>query len=299
MLDQAARLREIATELQADRNDYLMPDSRKRARAQVFAVTSGKGGVGKSNIAVNLAIKVQEAGYKVLLIDANINLANTDILMGHSPYRTLADAIIKDYHIREVIYTGPCDLHILAGGSGFVELTDLPDAKQARIIRQLESLEFKYDYLILDTPAGLNKQILSYVTYASHAIVVVTPEPTSIADAYAMVKVLTLQQSSVRLHVLINQVNSLEHARDIFSKFKLVVDRFLKIRIGYLGYIVKDKNVSRAVLKQKPLVMEFPKSPAALCINNVADQIVSRGNTKIEIQHGSFFQRLAKISIFH
>ena len=299
MLDQAARLREIATELQADRNDYLMPDSRKRARAQVFAVTSGKGGVGKSNIAVNLSIKMQEAGYKVLLVDADINLANTDILMGHSPSRSLADAIIKDYHIQEVIYTGPCDVHILAGGSGFVELIDLPDAKQARIIRQLESLEFKYDFLILDTPAGLNKQVLDCVRYASHAIVVATPEPTSIADAYAMVKVLTLQQSSVRLHVLINKVDSLEHARDIFSKFKLVVDRFLKIRISFLGFIVEDKNVSRAVLKQKPLVMEFPRSPAALCISNLAEHIISRGNTKIETQHGSFFQRLAKISIFH
>lgn len=299
MLDQAARLREIATELQADRSEYLMPDSRNRARAQVFAVTSGKGGVGKSNIAVNLAIKMQEAGYKVLLIDADINLANTDILMGRSPSRSLADAIIKDYPIREVIYTGPGKLNILAGGSGFVELTDMPDAKQAHIIHQLEALEFKYDYLMLDTPAGLYKQVLDYVMYATHAIVVATPEPTSIADAYAMVKVLTLKQSSVRLHVLINQVNSLEHARDIFSKFKLVVDRFLKIQVGFLGYIVKDKNVERAVLKQKPFVMEFPGSPAADCISNVAEKIVSRGNAKIKLQHGSFFQKLAKISIFH
>ena len=299
MLDQAARLREIATELQADRNEYLTPDTREITRAQVFAITSGKGGVGKSNIAVNLAIKVQEAGFKVLLVDADINLANTDILLGHSPSRSLADAIIKDYNIREVIYKGPCDLHILPGGSGFVELTDLSDAKQERIIRQLESLEFKYDYLILDTPAGLHKQVLDYVMYASHAIVVATPEPTSIADAYAMVKVLTLRQSNVRLHILINQADSLEHARDIFSRFKMVTDRFLKIRIGFLGYIVKDKNVSRAVLKQKPLVMEFPRSPAALCINNVAEQIVSRGNTKIVVRNGSFFRRLAKISIFH
>ena len=298
MVDQAARLRAIATELQADRDAYLAPERKKSVRAQVFAVTSGKGGVGKTHLAVNLALKMKEAGYKVLLIDADINLANTDILLGHSPKRSLADAVIKDYPIREVVYTGPEDLHILPGGSGFTELTDLSGVKQARIIRQLESLEYDYDYLIIDTPAGIQKRVLDFVAYATHAIVITTPEPTSIADAYAVVKVLTLQQSTVGIYILVNQVDTMRNAKDIYAKFKLVVDHFLKIRIHFIGYVLKDKNVVRATLLQKPLVEEFPQSPAARCINNIAEHIVTHGNIKIEESHGSFFQRIANISLF-
>ena len=299
MQDQATRLREIATEIKKDHSDYFDPDLRKHSRAKVFAVTSGKGGVGKSHIAVNVALKMKQAGYKVLLMDADINLANTNILMGHAPSRSLADAIIKGYPISEVIYTGPEGLHVLPGGSGFAELTNLPEDRKNNIIRQLSSLEYNYDYIILDTPAGIDKQVLDFLIYASKVLLIITPEPTSIADSYALLKILTLQEKKVGINIVVNQVNSLEHAKDIFSKFNLVVQRFLKIKINFLNYIVSDKNIIRATMQQKPMVLSYPNSPASRCIDNLMERIVTRGDIKCEKYHSSFFQRVSGLSLFN
>ncbi len=298
MLDQATRLRAIATELHTDSDNVYAAEDRKKTRARVYAISSGKGGVGKSHIAVNLAIQMRKLGGKVLLLDADINLANADILLGHTPERTIADAIVKDYPVKEVIYTGPADVHILPGGSGFSELTDLPSQKQARIMRQLENLEYSYDYIIVDTPAGIHKNVLDFVTYASHAVVVATPEPTSIADAYAMIKILTINRSESRIHILFNMVETYEQAKDLYSKMKLVVDRFLQIRIYLLGYMLTDKSIPRATMMQKPVVTEFPKCPASKCINSIAERIVLQSKIKIVNGGNSFFSSLEKFSIF-
>ncbi len=298
MLDQATRLREIATELQADEEEQYLPDNRKKTRACVYAVTSGKGGVGKSYIAVNLAITMRNLDRKVLLLDADINLANADILMGQIPQRTIADAIIKDYPVKEVIYSGPNDIHILPGGSGFSELSDLSAVKQTRILRQLENIEYNYDYIIVDTPAGIHKNVLDFVMYASHAIVIATPEPTSIADAYAMIKLLTLSQNTGRVYVLFNMVKDYEQAKDLFLKIKLVAERFLQVKLFFMGYVIQDKMIPRATIMQKPFVSQFPNSPASLCINTIAERIVLQSNLKMVEPNGSFFKRLAKFSIF-
>jgi len=300
MLDQATRLREIATELHFDSENVIAADtrSRKKTRAHVYAITSGKGGVGKSHIAVNLAIQMRKLGRKVLLLDADINLANADILLGQIPERTIADAIGKNYPVKEVIYTGPEDVHILPGGSGFSELTDLPPQKQARIMRELENLEYSYDYIIVDTPAGIHKNVLEFVTYASHAVVVATPEPTSIADAYAMIKMLTINKSESRIYIMFNMVDTYEQVKGLYAKMKLVVDRFLQIKVNLLGYMLMDKSVPRATMMQKPVVIEFPKCPASQCINSIAERIVLRSNLKIVEGKSSFFNSLGKISIF-
>lgn len=299
MMDQAARLREIATELQPERVAVPVADTRNRTRARVYAITSGKGGVGKTHIAVNLSLKIKEAGYKVLLVDADINLANTNILMGHAPSRSMADAITKGYPISDVIYAGADGLHVLPGGSGFVELVDMPDTKKDYIIRQLTSLEYKYDYLIVDTPAGIHKQVLDFVTYSSRALVVITPEPASIADTYALLKILTMQKKAVNVHVIVNQVDSLEHAKDIFRKFNLVVKKFLNLKIHFLNYIVKDNNFMKAALLQKPIVLAFPKSPGSKCLDNTMERIVTQGDIKSEEHHSSFFQRVSELSIIN
>jgi len=299
MQDQAARLREIATEIYGDREILAMPERNAVASAKVIAVTSGKGGVGKTNISVNLALKLQEYGAKVLLVDTDIAFANADIIMGISPQFNLSDAILKNYPVKDVIQTAPGNIHFLPGGSGIADLFQQPESKRSRVLRQLEELERLYDYMIIDTPAGLNKHVLDYLTFASNVYVVATPEPTSIADAYAMVKVLTLQQRKLPVHILVNQVKSADHGKEIFSKFKLVVDKFLKIRVYYLGHVVSDKNVMRAVLNQQPLVREFPGSPASLCLENIAERIVTRGNSDNMKKNESFFKKVGKFSIFH
>ncbi len=299
MPDQATRLREIATELYDVEGARLQTGQYSVPRSKVIAVTSGKGGVGKTSVAVNLALKLKEYDNKVLLIDTDINLANADIVMGISPQFSLADAVIKDYNIKDVIVTGPRELHFLPGGSGFLELLKYPSSKRAKLIRQLEELEQNYDFLVLDTPAGLNKQIIDFLTFATQIIILATPEPTSIADAYAMVKVLTLQKKNLPMQIILNQVGSEEQAKDIYRKFTMVTDRFLNTKIRYLGHIISDRNVSKAVLKQRPLVMEFPRSSATRCLENIAERIITRSNAAIPKGSGSFFEKLGKISVFN
>lgn len=297
MPDQAAKLREIATEHYANTEKVFMPG--KRSGANVFAVASGKGGVGKTNIAVNLALKLSEWSGKVLLIDADINLANSDILLGITPKANMSDAIINDIPLSEVIHKQCGGIHFLPGGSGFRELVDLPEWKRIRIFRQLENLEKRYDYIILDSPAGLHKQVLDFLVFASQVIVVTTPEPTAIADAYALIKVLSLHNSKNNILMLVNHAGSSDHGKDIFKKFKIVVDKFLKIKIDYLGYIPTDKNITKAVMKQKPLVTEFPKSAASLCFNEIAERIVLKGDALKDDSKESFFEKVANFSVFH
>jgi flagellar biosynthesis protein FlhG len=310
MTDQAARLREIATELQTQQNAGLLSRNalqRKRVRARVYAVASGKGGVGKSHIALNVALKLKEDGFLTLLADADINLANADILMGYVPKATLADAVVKNYPIRDVIYTGPDDIHVLPGGSGFSELIALPESKQSQMLDQLEELEFNYDYIIIDIPAGIHKQVLDFISCASSVLVITTPEPTAIADAYALIKVLTLQKTSVHFNIIINQVKSEKQAEDIVMKFKLVIGKFLKIPVQYAGYVLTDKHIMDATIKQQPFVLLYPKSPAAQCIKKISEQIISQRNILRETNYHrigernpeSFFRRMAKFSLIH
>jgi len=310
MMDQAARLREIATELQTRQNALLMPGNYvqgKRARARVYAVSSGKGGVGKSHIALNIALKLKKAGFLTLLVDADFNLANVDILMGYTPKATLADAMIKNYSIRDVIFTGPCDLHVLPGGSGFTELVLLPETKLSHILDQLEQLEFNYDYIIIDTPAGIYKQVLDFISCASHLLVVLTPEPTAIADAYALIKVLTLQKYTVRFCIIVNQAKSAEQAQDLFEKFKKVVENFLKIRIRYAGWVITDQHIAEAAVRQQPFVVAYPKCAAAQCIGRISELIAAGGTAARDAEYSpldtaggeSFFRKIAKFSLIH
>jgi len=299
MPDQAARLREIAVELRSPLEKPYIPDSRMKSHARVCAVASGKGGVGKTSIAVNLALKLRGGNSRVLLIDTDVNLANADIIMGISPQQTLADALIKDVPVEEIIHACPGGIHFLPGGSGFLELTRMKQAQCNRMINQLTALEKKYDYMVLDTQAGLHKQVLDYLAFAAEIIIVATPEPTSIADAYAMVKVITIHGGKRRIRVVINQVKSPSQGKEIFQKFKMVVDRFLQVPVSYLGHISDDRNVSRAVIKQKPLVLEYPKSPASYCISAIAERLVRQENGKNVPSDGSFFKKVVKFSLFH
>ncbi|MFC1555892.1 MinD/ParA family protein [candidate division KSB1 bacterium] len=296
MIDQAARLREIATEIKTES----VTGSFVRPRSRVIAVTSGKGGVGKTNIAVNMAMKLREYNNRVLLIDADTNLANADIILGISPHFSLSDALVKDYPIKDVISTGPGGIHFLPGGSGLVELLELPDLKQKKILHQLERLESRYDYLILDTPAGLNKQLLDYLSLATQVFVIATPEPTSIADAYAVVKVLSLKQEKLpQIRFIINQAKTEEHGREIYSKLKMVIDKFLQVNVRYLGTVQFDKRVSEAVIRQKPFSAAFPKSDASRCLDIIIERIITRSGPGKTGNEESFFSKLKKISILN
>ncbi|MCP4724338.1 MAG: MinD/ParA family protein [bacterium] len=299
MLDQAARLREIATEFNDKPDVPLNKSYRSVKKAEVIAVSSGKGGVGKTNIAVNTALKLRESNKSVLIMDADYNLANADLIMGISPNFTLADAIIKNYSIKEVVHEGPEKIHILPGGSGFNDLTDIPSEKRQRIFKQLADLEKNYDYIIIDTPAGLNRHVLDILTFSSRILMVITPEPTSIADTYAVLKVLSMQREGMKANIVVNQVKSFDQAKEIYIKFKLVIDKFLKIAVKFTGYILSDDRIRQSVMKQKPFVLEFPRCSASKCLDNLVDQLITKENLPIAQIEESFFHKLAKISLFN
>ncbi len=298
MIDQAAKLREIATDCRYLTDVPAKPHTGQR-RARVIAVSSGKGGVGKTNIAVNLALKLQDTGSRILLVDADYNLSNADIIMGISPQFNLSDAVLKHYSIKEVIHSGPNDLHILPGCSGFAELIDIPENKRVRIFKELGELEYKYDYIIIDTAAGLNKQVLDILSFSQHNLMVITPEPTSIADTYAVIKVLSYSKKDLKANLIVNQVSSYEQAKDIYNKVKLVIDKFLDVSVRFSGYIVNDNNIKKAVMRQNPFVLEYPKTSGSKCVDMIVDQIVSKGRIPIPKEEGTFFEKISKISLFN
>ncbi len=299
MLDQAARLREIATEYSGKPDIPLNKDYSSAKKAEIIAVSSGKGGVGKTNIAVNMALKLKESNKSVLIMDADYNLANADLIMGISPKFTLADAIIKNYSIKEVVHEGPEKIHILPGGSGFNDLTEVAAEKRQKIFKQLEELEKNYDFIVIDTPAGLNRHVIDILTFSSRNLLVITPEPTSIADTYAVLKVLSMQRNGMKANIVVNQVKSFEQAKEIYIKFRMVVNKFLKIAVKFTGYILTDNKIRQSVMNQRPFVLEYPRCPASKCLDNLVDQLITKEKLPIGQIEESFFKKLAKISLFN
>ncbi len=255
-------------------------DSKKRA-VRVIAVTSGKGGVGKSNVVVNLAISLAKLGKRVTILDADLALANIDILLGISPSYNLGHLITGQRRLDEVLVSDPHGINILPATSGIQSLTELDTQQKIRILEELEPLYDEVDILIIDTAAGISSNVIYFATCAYEIVVVVSPEPTSITDSYALMKVLSKDHREKRFRLLVNNVKSEKEAKDVFRKLSTVTERFLKdVFLDYLGYILYDENLTKAVKKQKPFVSLFPDSKGARCFKNIAKKII---NEEIEL----------------
>ena len=248
--------------------------------SRIITVTSGKGGVGKTNISVNTALYLASQGYSTCLFDADMGLANVDILLGYYPEFTLEDVLLKKKCIRDIIITTPSGLNIIPGSSGVKMLAD-PDPDQMEyIVNSLSELE-EYDFFIFDTSAGISKNVISFCLTSPEIVLVITPEPTSITDAYALLKILCLNKIESTVMVVINQCMSMEVANKLYSKFKEVVQKNLNIDIFPLGTIPLDPHVSKAVKQQDALISVFPNSDAAKGIKNVARYLISKGASEI------------------
>lgn len=271
------------------------PDrSSKNQKVVRISVTSGKGGVGKSNFALNTSIALANFGKKVLLIDADTNLANLDILIGINPPFNLSDVITGDKTMSEIILVGPGGIGILPGSSGMFEMLELEDQVQRSLIDSFAELEKKHDFVIIDTGAGLTHQILSYAAASDEVIVVTNKEPTSIADAYAMIKVISQQSPTVRIQLLVNMVRSAEEGMDVFDKMNLVVQNFLSVPITYLGFIPSDGNVGEAVSHQVPFITEFPKCSASIALRMTTRKLMRMDRKAVEEKSQSLLGRLLK-----
>ena len=259
-MDQAQRLREM------------IPGERATP-LRIIAVTSGKGGVGKTNISANLSVLAARSGKRVLVIDADLGLANVEILLGLSPRHHVGDLIDRSVPLESVLTTGPHGICVLPAGSGVQTLTNLNDDQKLRLIAALDPLEDRFDLVIVDTGAGIGDNVLFFVGAAQEALLLVSPEPTSLTDAYATVKVLSQQMGVRHFNVVVNPAPHELAAREIYRKLTRVTDRFLDANVRFLGYLPHDENLHRSVMAQKPLVELYPHTPATRSLVTIAERL--------------------------
>jgi flagellar biosynthesis protein FlhG len=240
---------------------------------RVMAVTSGKGGVGKTMLTANLAVLAAKRGKRVLVIDADLGLANVEIVFGVKAKRHMGDLLGPEVSIDDVLVEVRPGIHILPAASGIQQLTSLGEEDKLRLFAILDGLSDRFDLVLIDSGAGIGDNVVFFVGVAQEIVLVVTPEPTSLVDAYAAVKVLSQQAGLKDFGVVVNSVVDEMAARDVFQKLVTLADRFLSVRIRHLGYITRDENVHRAVMAQKPITDIFAQAPAARALAVVADRL--------------------------
>lgn len=258
MRDQADRLRELAK-----------GTNQSEKTTKVITVTSGKGGVGKSNFVVNLAIMLQKMGKKVLIFDADIGMANDEILMGFVPKYNILDCINRNLDIEDIIITGPEGVKLISGGTGLNKIKELQDEERRILLSKLEKLE-DYDYIIMDTGAGVNETVINFIAFSDEFILLTTPEPTSIMDGYSLLKTVSYFDVKKMVSIVVNRVYNEKEGEKTFLKLKNASTKFLSIKCNFVGCIEEDKKLSEAVRNQVPLVMSFPSSKAAKNISAIA-----------------------------
>lgn len=270
-MDQAEQLRNIIKAGNVNRN---------RPVARVITVTSGKGGVGKSNTAINLAIQFRKMGQRVIILDADFGLANIEIMFGTVPKHNLCDLIYQGKNIKDIITWGPMEVGFISGGSGIAGLSNLSREYLVYIIQNLAELDAIADVIIVDTGAGISDAVLEFLVASGEIILVTTPEPTSITDSYSLLKALTrhprfvAEQSQIK--VMANKVDSQNEGQTLFTKLNAVVSRYLKLPIFYLGAVPQDSQLSKAVMQQMPVSMQSPQAKSALAYEAIAATLMNK-----------------------
>ena len=251
-----------------------MPVLQKPVR--VMTVSSGKGGVGKSNIVVNLSLAFDRMGLRTLIMDADLGLANIDVLLGLTPKYNMSHVLNGQKKLDEVLVNGPGNVKIMPASSGVQELTRLTDEQKMLFLELLDGLETDIDMLLIDTGAGISDTVLYFNLAANERIIVVTPEPTSLTDAYALIKVLYSKHGERNFRILVNLAGNEIMGKSIFAKLSKVADHFLDgISLDYLGTIPHDTSVTKSVLRQRPLLELFPEAPASKAFMRIAETICS------------------------
>ena len=272
--DQAQGLRVMAA-----RRRIADPARRLGGAARVLAIASGKGGVGKTNVAVNLAVTFARQGFQVMVLDCDLGLANVDALLGLHPKYTLQHVLTRQRRLDEVILEGPAGVRIVPGASGLSELADLNDAQRENMIERLGGIDGMADIVILDTGAGISANVLQFVIAAGDVLIVTTPEPTAITDAYALIKVVSSRmvrgEPPMRLRLVVNQTMNDSEARETATNIVTVAKRFLDVDVEALGGIPADPAVLRAVRAQGPFTLLTPRAPASLAIERLAQRILN------------------------
>lgn len=249
--------------------------SSKKAPAKVISVTSGKGGVGKTHTTVNLGLALVKMGKRVLILDADLGLANVNILLGFKPAATINDLISGEAKLKDVIVSHPTGLDIIPASSGVTDLLDLDEEQRVTLLEAVEEFGSHYDYLLIDTAAGIGDTVMYFNLSAEEVLVVIGPEPTSITDAYALIKVLSTQHGLRDFSVVVNRAPVGNDGRAAFGQLSAVTSRFLQVSLNYRGSIADDSAVVDAVVKQKPYLELFPSAKCSRDISKLAEKIAS------------------------
>ena len=262
-MDQAEQLRNIVKQ-----------QNKKQRSARVITVTSGKGGVGKSNVSVNLAIQMSRLGKRAVILDADFGLANIEVMLGMRPQYNLADMMFRGKDVKDIICTGPEDIGFISGGSGLREMTNLNKDQILSLVRTMYELDHYADVVIIDTGAGISDTVIELVASSSEVLLVATPEPTSITDAYALLKTLHrhdgFEAGSTSIKMIGNRIQSYEEGKELYLKLNTVVNKFLGMEMEYLGAIPYDECLPRAVMQQQPVSLAYPDAPSARAMLELA-----------------------------
>ncbi len=252
----------------------------RRPLARIITVTSGKGGVGKSNTAINLAIQFRKMGQKVIILDADFGLANIEIMFGAVPKHNLCDFIYQGKSIKDIITWGPMEVGFISGGSGITGMSNLDKDNLSTIIADLAELDEMADTIIVDTGAGIADAVLEFLVASGEILLVTTPEPTSITDSYSLLKALSrhprYSSEKTQIRVLANKVTGENEAQALYAKLQTVVERYLKVPISYLGMIPQDQQLAKAVMQQMPVSLDNPKARSAMAYEAVAAKLMNR-----------------------
>lgn len=283
LMDQATQLRSMVSR---------QTPGRQAGGASVIAVTSGKGGVGKSNIAVNLAIQFARAGRDVVLLDADLGLANADVLCNVDLPYNLSHVIARKKELNEVMVQVPGGFRLIGGASGLARMADLTDGDRQRLIDALAELERGTDIILIDTGAGISPNVLTFTRCADHVLVVTTPEPTAITDAYAVVKVISRDAQPRRISLLVNMARSQAEADVVQERIAKVAKQFLNVNVLDAGYLPADDQVRVAVRRRAPFVLANPRSPASVCVGQLAMRLEQ--GVAARIDSSGFFNRMSR-----
>ncbi len=264
----------------------------KEPGPRIVAVTSGKGGVGKTNVVANLALGLSELGKKVVVLDADFGLANIDVLMGLTPRFHLGHVLFGNKTLTEIMVQGPKGIRIIPASSGLQKLSELTLQQRTRLVESFADLDQDTDFFIIDTAAGISRNVTHFLLSAQEVIVVCAPEPTAIVDAYAVIKIILAEDRTKDVRVLVNSVERAEEAEEVFYQINSVVKRFLSREIAYTGYIERDTHVPQAVRSQVLVAQRFPESAASRCFRALALRVANEEKSRTSTVDGLIWEKL-------
>lgn len=266
-MDQAQQLRNIIK----------MNNIKQKTTARVITITSGKGGVGKSNVAINLGIQLKKMGQRVIILDADFGLANIEVMFGAIPKYNLRDTIEGKRNLREIITEGPLGVKFISGGTGVEGLSNLNKVQLGNLLRGMAELDEIADVIIVDTGAGISDSVLEFVAAGSEVLLVTTPEPTSLTDSYSLLKALNhysgFSKQNTEIRIIANKVSNMIEGRNLFTKLNLVTEKFLEMSLGFLGAVPMDEQIIKAVMQQTPISISYPNSKSAKSFEKLASEL--------------------------